>query len=66
MVNNEPRVQGGQGRTEQSLHDSAWGIVTVALVCLALAAVLCLFCGCAAAAIAAALDRMDTEINRRS
>ena len=49
MVNNEPRVQGGQGRTEQSLHDSAWGIVTVALVCLALAAVLCLFCGCAAA-----------------
>ena len=42
-------LRGGQGRTPESLHDSAWGIVVVALACAALALTLTLFaagCSC--------------------
>lgn len=47
---NDDLVDGGQGRDARNLHDSAWGIVVVALICLAISAALCIFVpGCAAA-----------------
>jgi len=42
-------IRGGQGRSAEQVHDSAWGIVMVCFVCGALAPLLSMFCcGCCA------------------